>query len=125
MGLQAQMIEPIIQKMFRESAARALTSCLAVDDTEKQARDASLKQRIQGFGNYQPPLQDADDQHLGARGLVDQAAGVVGDAIADTVDDVREKGAVGAVRDGIADAADLIVDGVGTIFDLIGARKKS
>mmetsp|Transcript_7589 Transcript_7589/g.19330 ORF Transcript_7589/g.19330 Transcript_7589/m.19330 type:complete len:367 (-) Transcript_7589:181-1281(-) len=114
----AQSIERPEVKVGREAAARALRSCLA-DPSKQDTEKEQVKQRIQGFGNFAPPVEEEAQP----TNLVDKVAGFVGDAVGDTIDDFREKGAVGAVRDGIADAADLIVDGVGAIWDFLGGRK--
>lgn len=121
---QAQTLERPEVKVLREAASRALRSCLAPLDVRKEVASLSVKSKIQGFGNFQPP-PDPDElpPASGAKGMLDKVVGFVGDAVADTVDDFREKGAVGAVRDGIADAADLLVDGVGAVWDFLGGRK--
>lgn len=119
---QARSLERPEAKVAREAALRALRSCVSEVSAAEQMQKQQLKSRIQAFGNYMPP-EDEAPQTQGARGLVDKVAGFVGDAVADTVDDFREKGAVGAVRDGVADAADLILDGVGAFWEFLGGRK--
>merc|ERR1711971_458291 len=107
------MGEPLSQKMCREAAARALASCMTPIATEDDVQDACLKQRIHGFGNYQPPAITGDDCQLGSRGVVGGVAGLVGDVISDTVYELREKGAVGTVRDGVGAIFSLVVAGQG------------
>lgn len=120
----AASIEPQDQKVCREAARRALKSCLEDPAVDKAVEKEAVKSRIQGFGNYQPPPEEEPPQD-GAHGLVNKVAGFVGDAVADTVDDILEKGAVGAVRDGIADAADLLLDGVGAVWSFLGGRQNA
>lgn len=115
-----QSIERPETKVGREAAGRALRSCLA-DCSKQDVAKEHVKQRIQGFGNFAPPPED----DAPPAGLVDKVAGFVGDAVGDTIDDFRDKGAVGAVRDGLADAADLILDGVGAVWGFLGGRKNS
>lgn len=106
-------------KVLREAAARALRSCTS-NSAQEAEKKAHVQGRIQGFGNYIPPEEEQPRQ--GVHGAVDQLAGYVGDAVADTVDDIREKGAIGAVRDGVLDAADLLVGGVGAVWSLLAGR---
>lgn len=115
----AASLERMEAKVAREAAARALASCLASVSEEQLEQKEQMKQRIQGFGNFAPP----DPAQAEPAGVVNKVAGLVGDAVGDTIDDFREKGAVGAVRDGVADAADLILDGVGAVWDFLGGRK--
>ena len=116
---QAASLEPVATKVAREAAVRALRSCTSRESCEKELHAARIKERCQGFGNYAPP----DPGPQKRLGVVDHVATIVGDAVVDTVDEFREKGAVGAVRDGIADAADLIIEGVGAVWDLLGGRR--
>lgn len=109
-------------KVQREAAARALRSCLSQVSVEAEKK-AQVQERIQGFGNYAPP--EEEQPRTGVQGAVDSMAGFVGDAVGDTVDDFREKGAIGAVRDGVLDAADLLIDGVGAMWSFLGGRKNA
>jgi len=118
---QSLALESPDVKVSREAANRAFKACIQQGDREKEAQANNLRTRIQGFGNYAPPEEELPP--TGAHGMMEQVGGFVGDAIADTVDDFREKGAVGALRDGVADAADLIVDGVGAFWSFLGGRK--
>jgi len=111
-------------KVGREAARRALASCVAEPAVDAEVHKEAVKQRIQGFGNFEPPPEEEPTQE-GAKGMVNKVAGFVGDAVADTVDDFREKGAAGALRDGVADAADLLLDGVGAIWSFLGGRKNA
>jgi len=115
---QAQSIERPEVKVAREVASRALQACLSRGDPKKEAHKAALKSKCEGFGNYAPPPEDSEP-----KGVVDQVGSFIGDALADTVDDFREKGAVGAVKDGAMDAADLIMDGVGAAWRMLAGRK--
>lgn len=117
---QAQSLEREEDKIYRIAADRALRA--VVSSTESFLEKESVRARCEGFGNYMPPIE-AEEVPTGVAGLVNEMVGFVGDAVADTVDDFREKGAVGAVRDGIADAADLIFDSVNSVWGLLGGRK--
>lgn len=117
---QAQSLEREEDKIYRIAAERALRA--VVSSTESFLEKECVRARCEGFGNYMPPME-AEEVPTGVAGLVNEMVGFVGDAVADTVDDFREKGAVGAVRDGIADAADLIFDSVNSVWGLLGGRK--
>eukprot|EP00439_Symbiodinium_sp_Y106_P053214 s1427_g7.t1 len=106
---QARSLEREEEKFHRIAAERALRAIL-LESSEREK--ASVRARCEGFGNYMPPPDPEEQPQTGAAGFVNEVVGFVGDAVADTVDDFREKGAVGAVKDGIADAADLIRDSV-------------
>lgn len=54
--------------------------------------------RSQGFGNYEPPPEEEPTKKAGVAG---QAAEFVADSIGDMVDDFKEKGAVGALKDAL------------------------
>eukprot|EP00435_Cladocopium_sp_Y103_P026751 s148_g6.t1 len=116
---QAQSLEREEDKIYRIAADRALRA--VVSSTESFLEKECVRARCEGFGNYMPPTE-AEEVPTGVAGLVNEMVGFVGDAVADTVDDFREKGAVGAVRDGIADAADLIFDSVNSVWGLLGGR---
>lgn len=115
---QARSLERDDDKIYRMAADRALRAVVSGPSADK----ASVRARCEGFGNYMPP-PEVEEAPTGVAGLVNEMVGFVGDAVADTVDDFREKGAVGAVRDGIADAADLIMDSVSSVWGLLGGRK--
>lgn len=119
---QARAVEQPAAKVGREAASRALKSILSTQRPVDAAK-ASLQHRIQGFGNYEPPPDEDTKPVAGVRGVADSILGVVGDAVADTVDDFKEKGAVGAVRDGVLDAADIIRDSVGAVWGFLGGRQ--
>eukprot|EP00927_Polykrikos_kofoidii_P043660 TRINITY_DN3772_c0_g1_i5.p1 TRINITY_DN3772_c0_g1~~TRINITY_DN3772_c0_g1_i5.p1 ORF type:complete len:543 (-),score=139.62 TRINITY_DN3772_c0_g1_i5:223-1851(-) len=78
-----------------------------------------LAGRIQGFGNVNPPPLE---EETGAR-LATKAVGRLGDLLGEevmlTVEDFKEKGAVGAVKDAVADAGDILIDGVSGIIGWI------
>eukprot|EP00434_Breviolum_minutum_P041006 symbB.v1.2.036462.t1/scaffold5153.1/size30333/1 len=105
---QAQSLEREEDKIYRMAADRALRAVVA---PQPSAEKACVRARCEGFGNYMPP-PEVEEVPTGVAGLMNEMVGFVGDAVADTVDDFREKGAVGAVRDGLADAVDLISDSV-------------
>eukprot|EP00931_Biecheleriopsis_adriatica_P004696 TRINITY_DN106326_c0_g1_i1.p1 TRINITY_DN106326_c0_g1~~TRINITY_DN106326_c0_g1_i1.p1 ORF type:complete len:460 (-),score=125.48 TRINITY_DN106326_c0_g1_i1:36-1415(-) len=106
----------------REAAARALKT-IVQSNIDKARQVAQVRAKCEGFGNYMPPPEQEEKPAEGVRGLVDQVAGFVGDAVGDTIDDFKEKGAVGAVKDGIADAADIIMDSVSSVWGFLGGRK--
>eukprot|EP00930_Biecheleria_cincta_P034079 TRINITY_DN23585_c0_g1_i1.p1 TRINITY_DN23585_c0_g1~~TRINITY_DN23585_c0_g1_i1.p1 ORF type:complete len:437 (-),score=116.82 TRINITY_DN23585_c0_g1_i1:83-1393(-) len=114
----SQSIERQDAWIAREAAARALRAIIQ-DNGQKAQQAARVRAKCEGFGNYMPPPEDQRP-----KGIVDKMAGFVGDALADTVDDFREKGAVGAVRDGILDSVDIIRDGVGSVWGFLGGRKE-
>lgn len=71
-----------------------------------------LAGRIQGFGNNNPPpLEDPKGAEVAKKAL-GRLGGLMGEEVMLTVDDFREKGAVGAVKDAVADAGDILIDGV-------------
>lgn len=117
----AQSIESTDMMVAREAAARALRTILH-DDGQKARQAAQIRAKCEGFGNYMPPPEK--QPATGVAGVVDQMTGFVGDALADTVDDFREKGAIGAVRDGILDSVDIIRDGMGSVWGFLGGRKE-
>lgn len=80
---------------------------------------AALAGRIQGFGNVNPPpLEEPRGTDLAKR-VVGRFSDMIGEEVMLTVDDFREKGAVGAVKDAVADAGDILVDGVSGIIGWI------
>lgn len=118
---QARAVERPEAMVKREAASRALKSILS-KQRSADAVKANLQTRIQGFGNYEPPPEE-DQKPTGARAVADSVLGFVGDAVADTYDDFKTKGAVGAVRDGVLDTADILRDGVGAVWGFLGGRK--
>eukprot|EP00913_Durusdinium_trenchii_P007107 g6684.t1 len=58
-------------------------------------------------------------------GVAGQAAEFVADSIGDMVDDFKEKGAVGALKDATIDALDLVLDGVDTIWGWVAGSKET
>jgi len=75
--------------------------------------------RIQGFGNFNPPELEEDNAKVLARRTVNKVGDVVSEELMLTVQDFREKGAVGAVKDAVADAGDILIDGASAIFGWI------
>lgn len=76
---------------------------------------AALAQRIQGFGNVNPPPIEDETASTVAKRAVRNLGDMVGEEVAMTVQDFKEKGAVGAVKDAVADAGDILIDGVSGI----------
>ncbi|CAJ1443990.1 unnamed protein product [Effrenium voratum] len=76
---------------------------------------AMLAQRIQGFGNVNPPPLEEENASNVAKRAVRNLGDMVGEEVALTVQDFKEKGAVGAVKDAVADAGDILIDGVSGI----------
>lgn len=116
---QARSLEPQEVKTVRDATQSALTAISTPHTVEKQTEAASLKQRIQGFGNFEPPPEEAETKKAGVAG---QVADFVGDSIGDMVDDFREKGAVGALKDATVDALDLVLDGVETVWGWVAGK---
>lgn len=71
-----------------------------------------LAQRIQGFGNVNPPPLEEETGATVAKRAIGRLGDMVGEEVMLTVEDFREKGAVGAVKDAVADAGDILIDGV-------------
>lgn len=71
-----------------------------------------LAGRIQGFGNVNPPPLEDETGTSMAKRAVSRLGDMVGEEVMLTVEDFREKGAVGAVKDAVADAGDILIDGV-------------
>lgn len=80
---------------------------------------ALLAQRIQGFGNVNPPPLEEETGSTVAKRAVGRLGDMLGEEVALTVEDFREKGAVGAVKDAVADAGDILIDGVSGIIGWI------
>lgn len=77
---------------------------------------ALLASRIQGFGNVNPPPLEEEDAKTAAKRAVGRLGDMLGEEVMLTVEDFKEKGAVGAVKDAVADAGDILIDGVSGIF---------
>mmetsp|Transcript_5103 Transcript_5103/g.14225 ORF Transcript_5103/g.14225 Transcript_5103/m.14225 type:complete len:500 (-) Transcript_5103:414-1913(-) len=76
---------------------------------------SSLSGRIQGYGNFNPPpLPDSDG--VTAKEVVSRVGDMLGEEVMLTVEDFKEKGAIGAVTDAVLDAGDLLIDGATGIF---------
>ncbi|CAJ1405808.1 unnamed protein product [Effrenium voratum] len=80
---------------------------------------AMLAQRIQGFGNVNPPPLEEETGANMAKKVMGRLGDMVGEEVMLTVEDFKEKGAVGAVKDAVADAGDILIDGVSGIFGWI------
>jgi hypothetical protein len=119
---QARAIEPQDVKTVREATQTALTAIRTPHTVSKSVEGAALKAKIQGFGNFEPPPEEEPTKKLGVAG---QAAEFVADSIGDMVDDFREKGAVGALKDATIDALDLVLDGVDTIWGWVAGSKEA
>lgn len=64
-----------------------------------------------GFGNVDPPPLQEDTGSIIATRMIGRMGDMLGEEVMLTVEDFREKGAVGAVKDAVADAGDLLIDG--------------
>jgi len=80
---------------------------------------AQLAQRIQGFGNVNPPPLEEETGGTMAKKAIGRLGDMVGEEVMLTVEDFKEKGAVGAVKDAVADAGDILIDGVSGIIGWI------
>eukprot|EP00929_Paragymnodinium_shiwhaense_P006554 TRINITY_DN11018_c0_g1_i4.p1 TRINITY_DN11018_c0_g1~~TRINITY_DN11018_c0_g1_i4.p1 ORF type:complete len:606 (-),score=162.15 TRINITY_DN11018_c0_g1_i4:134-1876(-) len=76
---------------------------------------ALLAARIQGFGNVNPPPLEEETGAVLAKKAVGRIGDMLGEEVMLTVEDFKEKGAVGAVKDAVADAGDILIDGVSGI----------
>mmetsp|Transcript_60215 Transcript_60215/g.143534 ORF Transcript_60215/g.143534 Transcript_60215/m.143534 type:complete len:353 (-) Transcript_60215:102-1160(-) len=119
---QARAIEPQDVKTVRDATEQALKAINTPHTVEKHTESAGLKQRIQGFGNFEPPPEEAEKKPAGVAG---QVGDFVADSIGDVVDDFREKGAVGALKDATIDALDLMLDGVDAVWGWVAGKKDS
>ncbi|CAE7945268.1 unnamed protein product [Symbiodinium sp. KB8] len=84
-----------------------------------QPDKAMLAQRIQGFGNVNPPPLEEETGATVAKKALGRLGDMVGEEVMLTVEDFKEKGAVGAVKDAVADAGDILIDGVSGIIGWI------
>jgi len=120
---QARAIEPQDVKTVRDATEQALKAINTPHTVEKHTESAGIKQRIQGFGNFEPPEEEgAQAKQAGVAG---QVTDFVADSIGDVVDDFREKGAVGALKDATIDALDLMLDGVDAVWGWVAGKKDS
>jgi len=116
---QARSLEPQEVRTVRDATRAALDSIHTPHTVEKSTEAANLKTRIQGFGNFDPP---SEEQPAKTHGVAGQVAEFVGDSIGDMVDDFREKGAVGALKDATIDALDLVLDGVDAVWGWVAGK---
>mmetsp|Transcript_87369 Transcript_87369/g.151267 ORF Transcript_87369/g.151267 Transcript_87369/m.151267 type:complete len:373 (-) Transcript_87369:51-1169(-) len=119
---QARNLEPLEVKTVRDATQAALDAITTPHTVETQTESAHLKERIQGFGNYEPPAEEQDAQKHTVSGQVTE---FVADSIGDMVDDFREKGAVGALKDATLDALDLMLDGVDAVWGWVAGKSDS
>jgi len=77
---------------------------------------AVLAGRIQGFGNVNPPPLPEEDAKTVAKRAAGRIGEWVGEELVLTVQDFKEKGAVGALKDATIDAGDMLIDGVASVF---------
>lgn len=119
---QARAIEPQEVRTVRDATKSSLEAIRTPHSVEKSTAGASLKARCQGFGNFEPPPEEEPTKKAGVAG---QAAEFVADSIGDMVDDFKEKGAVGALKDATIDALDLVLDGVDTIWGWVAGSKET
>ncbi|CAE8582221.1 unnamed protein product [Polarella glacialis] len=120
---QARAIEPQEVRTVREATSSALTAIRTQHTVEKSVSGAALKAKCQGFGNFEPPPEEEPGSKKS--GMAGQAAVFVADSVGDMIDDFREKGAVGAVKDATIDALDLVLDGVDTIWGWVAGTKEA
>lgn len=80
---------------------------------------AALAGRIQGFGNVNPPPLPEEDAKTVAKRAAGRLGAWVGEEMVMTVQDFKEKGAVGALKDATLDAGDMLIDGVAGVFGWI------
>lgn len=118
---QARSLESQEVKTVRDATRSALISIHTPHTVEKSTEAASLKQKILGFGNFEPPPEEVPPTNDGVAG---QVAEFVGDSIGDMVDDFREKGAVGALKDATIDALDLVLDGVDAVWSWMAGKSE-
>jgi len=116
---QARSLEPQEVKTVRDATQSALNAIATPHTVEKSTEAAGLKTRIQGFGNFEPP---PEEQPAKAAGISGQVGEFIGDSIGDMVDDFREKGAVGALKDATVDALDLVLDGVDAVWGWVAGK---
>lgn len=119
---QARSLEPREVKTVRDATKSSLVAIHTPHTVEKSTEAATLKQKIQGFGNFEPPKEEEPAK---AHGVVGQVAEFVGDSVGDMVDDFREKGAVGALKDATVDALDLVLDGVDAVWGWVAGKSES
>lgn len=119
---QARALEPQEVRTVREATESALKAIRTPHTVERSTESASLKTRIQGFGNFEPPPEERETK---TKGVAGQAAEFVADSIGDMVDDFREKGAVTALKDATVDALDLVLDGVDTIWGWVAGKSQA
>ncbi|OLQ15147.1 hypothetical protein AK812_SmicGene600 [Symbiodinium microadriaticum] len=108
---QARSLEREEEKFHRIAAERALRAIL-LESSEREK--ASVRARCEGFGNYMPPPDPEEQPQTGAAGFVNEIVGFVGDAVADTVDDFREKGPDHELQ---------IMDSVASVWGFLGGRR--
>lgn len=115
---QALALESPEVRTVRDATQGCIDAIRTPHTVEKQTEAAHLKERIKGFGNYQPPPEECTQK----QGVSGQVAEFVGDSIGDMVDDFRDKGAVGALKDATVDALDLVLDGVDAIWGFVAGK---
>jgi len=86
---------------------------------QQMAVNPALAGRIQGFGNVNPPPLPEENAKTIAKRAVDNVGSWVGEELVLTVQDFKEKGAVGALKDATIDAGDMLIDGVASVFGWI------
>mmetsp|Transcript_27887 Transcript_27887/g.59037 ORF Transcript_27887/g.59037 Transcript_27887/m.59037 type:complete len:353 (-) Transcript_27887:157-1215(-) len=116
---QARALEPQEVKTVRDATAAAISAVHTPHTVEKSTEKMSLKEKCQGFGNFEPPPEAKDEK---GKGVKDQVVDFVADSIGDMADDFRQKGAVGALKDATVDALDLVLDGVDTIWGWVAGK---
>jgi len=122
---QARALEPQEVRTVRDATQSCITAIVTPHTVEKQTASANLKTKIQGFGNFEPPPDEAEDTNKkkGVANQVNKVGEFVADSIGDMVDDFKEKGAVGALKDATVDALDLVLDGVDGVWGWVVGSK--
>lgn len=115
---QARSLEPPEVKTVRDATQSCLDAIHTPHTLEKQTESAHLKERIQGFGNFEPPAEEEPKKAT----VTAQVSDFVADSIGDMVDDFRDKGAVGALKDATVDALDLVLDGVDAVWGWVAGK---
>merc|ERR1719284_2181792 len=62
---QARSLEPQEVKTVRDATSAAITAIHTPHTIEKSTEAAHLKERIQGFGNFEPPPEQQPQQQSG------------------------------------------------------------
>jgi hypothetical protein len=120
---QAQYVEKPERRTLREATSAALEAIRMPQTAERSAEACYVKEKCQGFGNFEPPPeQEAKSKGL-VRSVVGSVLGSVTNEVTEVVDDLREKGAVVTLKDMTLDSAGLVLDGVGSVWSWVAGKK--